>query len=116
MPNFSPLMEWAMATTALLAMGGLIYWVIALVPAGRLVRCPETRTMTFVELGLASPGDGTEPKITVQRCDLLPVQYQCDRGCLVREARTLRRKWGQAYVSEAGVKDRISRVSSETWI
>ena len=116
MLDFSPVTEWAMAAIALLAMGSLIYWIIGLVPPGRLVRCPGTGTITFVEIGLASPGDGTEPKVTVQRCDLWPVQYECDRGCLVRETRTLRRKWGQAYVSEAGVKDRISHVSSETWI
>jgi hypothetical protein len=116
MPNFSPVMEWAMATIALLAVGGLIYQVIALVPAGCLVRCPETGTMTFVEIGLASPGDGTERKVTAQRCELWPVQYECDRRCLVGKKQAPWPKWGQAHISEAGVRDRISRVSPETWI
>jgi hypothetical protein len=93
MPDFSvtewtSAMEWAVAIIAFLVLGGLIYWVIGLVPTGRLMRCPETGTVTFVEIGRASPGDGTEPRVTVQRCELWPEHNECGRGCLARHAET----------------------------
>jgi hypothetical protein len=110
MPDFSPVLEWAIVIIALLVVCGLIYWVIGLVPTGRLVRCPETGTITFVEIGRASPGDGSEPKVTVQGCDLWPEHNECDRGCLVRQ------KSGQVHISEAGAQNRTSALSSDTWI
>lgn len=85
MPDFPALLEWAMAIIALLATGGLIYWVTRLVPRGRLMRCPETERITFVEVERASPEDSTKPRITVRGCDLWPEHSECGRGCLARE-------------------------------
>ena len=110
MPVFSPVLEWAMAIIALVAMGGLIYRVIGLVPTGRLVRCPKTGTVTFVEIGRASRGNGTKPKVTVQQCDLWPERNECDRGCLAGQ------KWGRVHISEGGAENRTSHVSLEACI
>ena len=84
-----PLMEWAVVITGLLAAGSLIYWVVKLVPTGRLIRCPETGAITFVEFGRASPGDGSGPKVTVQSCDLWPGYYQCAGRCRARFGRNV---------------------------
>jgi hypothetical protein len=82
MLGLPPVMEWTVAITGLLATVGLIYRVIGLVPTGRLIRCPETGAITFVEFGRASPGDGSEAKVTVQSCELWPGYYQCAGRCL----------------------------------
>lgn len=119
MLNFSPLLEWAVAITALLAVGGLIYRVIGLVPMGGLLRCPDTGAMTFVDVGRASRGDGSEPKLTVQACDLWPKQYECKGRCLASQKWAVWRKWekfGPAPISEAEARHRMSSVSSETWV
>lgn len=110
MPSLPVVMEWAMAVVAFSVTAGLIYWVFRLVPPGRLMRCPETGTITFVEIGHASQGDGTEPKVTVQRCDLWPERKECDRGCLASQ------KWDRVHISEVGAKNRTSPVSMETYI
>ena len=88
MPDSPAVLDWAMAIIVLLMTGGLIYWVTRLLPRRRLMRCPETETITFVEVGRASPEDSTEPKITVQGCDLWPEHSECGRGCLAREGET----------------------------
>jgi hypothetical protein len=98
MATLSPVLEWVMGIVALLVMAGLIYRVIGLVPAGRLMRCPETGTFTFVEIVRASRGDGTEPKVTVQSCGLWPQHDGCRQRCLVS------RNWGQVHISEPGAK------------
>lgn len=116
MPDFSPVLEWATAIIALLLAGGLIYLVIGLVPRGRLLRCPGTGAMTFVEIGRASSGDGSEPKVTVQSCDLWPEHYECTGRCLVGQKWGPWQIWGPVQVYEAGAKNRIAPVSSQTWI
>jgi hypothetical protein len=116
MLDFRAVSEWAMALVALLATGGLIYWIIALVPRGRLLTCPGTGAMTFVEIGRASPGDGSAPKVTVQSCDMWPAYYQCTGRCLIGKKSGLWPKWGTVEIPEAGAKNRIPAVSRETWI
>jgi hypothetical protein len=104
--------EWAVAIIGLLATGGLIYRVIELVPTGRLIRCPETGAITFVEIGRASPGDGSEPKVTVQSCDLWPEYYRCAGRCLADLGRNAG-KGGSAPLSaiDARFGQRASRAS-----
>jgi hypothetical protein len=116
MLDLRAVMEWAMAIIASLGTGGLIYWVIALVPRGRILRCPETGAMTFVEIGCASPGDGSQPKVTVQSCDLWPEHDACDRGCLVRQKWGLWQEWREVHNPYAGAKYRTSPLSLETCI
>lgn len=108
--------EWAVAITGLLAAGGLVYWVIELVPTGRLIRCPDTGAITFVEIGRASPGDGSEPKVTVQSCELWPAYYRCAGRCLAGQKWALWQKWAEVQIPGAGAKYGTSLVSSQTLI
>ena len=116
MLDFRALLEWAMALVAVLAVGGLVYRVIALVPKGRFLRCPETGMMSFVEMGLASPGDGSKPKLAVQGCDLWPQHYQCVGRCRVGQKPGTWAKWGLVQVPEAGARYGISPVALEACI
>lgn len=109
-------MEWAVVIIGLLATGGLVYWVIELVPNGRLIRCPETGAITFVEVGRASPGDGSEAKVTVQSCELWPGYYQCAGRCRAGQKWALWPKWGEVQIPGVGAKYGTSLVSSETLI
>ena len=113
---FRALLEWAMALAAVLAVGGLVYRVVALVPKARFLRCPDTGAMSFVEMGLASPGDGSKPKLTVQGCDLWPQRYECVGRCRVGQKLGRWAKWGQLQAPEAGPRYGISRVSLEACI
>lgn len=119
MATFSPVWVWAMTIIASVATAGLIYRVMGLVPRGRLMRCPGTDAMTFVEMGRASRGDGSEPTVTVQGCDFWPAYYECTGRCLARLKRDVWRKWrkwGQLPISEAEAKDTTLRLSLQTWI
>jgi hypothetical protein len=52
----------------------------------RLMRCPETGTVAFVEAENAAYGKWTAPR--VRSCDLWPARKDCARGCLARYAET----------------------------
>ena len=110
------MVEWAMALVALLAIGGLVYRVIALVPRGRLLRCPDTGRKVFVQMGFASRGDGSKPILTVQSCELWPRQYECVGRCRRGEKWAPWPKWGQCPISEAGARDRTSVIPLEACI
>ena len=116
MLNFRAGLEWAMALGALLAIGGLVYWVIALVPRGRILKCPVTGRWTFVELGLASPGDGSRRKLTVQSCELWPQQYACAGRCRTGQKWGRWLKWGQVRISEAGARRSTSQIPLEACV
>jgi hypothetical protein len=109
-------LEWTVAITGLLATGSLVYWVIQLVPTGRLIRCPETGVTAFVEMGRASPGDGSEPKVTVRSCDLWPKYYECAGRCRAGRKCALWTKWGEIQIPGAGAKYGTPLVSPATWI
>jgi hypothetical protein len=80
--------EWTMAIIALLAAGGLVVWFTRLIPKGRLMRCPETGSIAFVEVNPASPVDEEWHKLTVCKCELWPETKNCGRGCLARYSET----------------------------
>lgn len=109
MSSLSPVLEWAMAIVVLLLMTGLIYRIVGLVPPGRLVRCPETGKMTFVERVRASHGDGTE-KAMVQKCGLWPEHDKCRQRCIVSQ------RWARFQISEAGAKYRPPHFYLDTCI
>jgi hypothetical protein len=50
----------------------------------RLLRCPETGGVAFVEVENAPYGKWTAPRI--RSCDLWPARKECVRGCLARYA------------------------------
>lgn len=116
MPTFSPLLEWAVGITTLLVMGALIRWIVELVPRGRLIRCPQTGTMAFVEIGRASRADGREPKVIVEACDLWPEQYRCKGRCLVGRKWRPWHKWDEIEICDPGDRHRATSLSLETCI
>ncbi|MDH3287555.1 MAG: hypothetical protein OEP48_07515 [Betaproteobacteria bacterium] len=63
---------------------GCGYWLIEPVVRKRLLRCPETGCVAFVEAGRVFRGDGTTPELTVRSCELWPDSKDCARGCLAR--------------------------------
>ena len=73
--------------TGLAAVGTVVFFVFwSLWPMrnARLMRCPESGAIAFVEVReVRQPGQATpEPRVT--RCDLWPLRRPCDRGCLRR--------------------------------
>lgn len=76
--------QWAVATTffAVWVLIALSLWII-LTSRGRLMRCPETGGVAFVDVA-----DGPHAAIGVRRCDLWPGKQGCARGCLARYSET----------------------------
>jgi hypothetical protein len=66
-----------------------IFFVAWLAPARnkRLMRCPETGAVAFVDTGTAR-GERAAREPTVQWCDLWPARRYCARGCLARYPQT----------------------------
>jgi hypothetical protein len=50
----------------------------------RLMRCPETGTIAFVNAASMSRGEGKAPAIAVRSCELWPRRQHCARDCLER--------------------------------
>jgi len=74
----------AVVIAALLVFGGILYWLIVLFPRDRLMRCPETGSITFVGAELASRGNRKEPEVMVRQCKLWPERKDCAQGCRAR--------------------------------
>jgi hypothetical protein len=79
---------WSVLIVALVVSAGWLYWLRGLTTKDRLMRCPETGSVTFVGVERVSRGDGKAPELTVRRCDLWPKQKDCARGCLARYSET----------------------------
>jgi hypothetical protein len=75
--------NWAIAIIALFCVVGVTRRVLRLLPEERLMRCPDTGTITLVETEHTYPEKG-DPRIRVQRCELWPEHAACNRGCLSR--------------------------------
>jgi hypothetical protein len=73
--------------TGLAAIGTVVFFVVwSLWPMrnARLMRCPESGAIAFVEVKeIRLPGK-TAPEPRVMRCDLWPLRKPCARGCLSR--------------------------------
>lgn len=72
---------WIVAIVGLVALGGLLRWVIE---RGLIMRCPETGAITLVRIAPAAGGEGLAREVTVRQCDLWPERKDCAQGCLVR--------------------------------
>jgi len=73
--------------TGLAAIGTVVFFVIwSLWPArnARLMRCPESGAIAFVEVKEVRLPGKTTAEARVTRCDLWPLRKPCDRGCLGR--------------------------------
>jgi hypothetical protein len=80
---------WAVAATAWVVLAVYVYRIDRRVGKHRLMRCPETGSITLVDVALASRGAGKAPEAQVQRCALWPEKASCAQGCLSRHAETL---------------------------
>jgi hypothetical protein len=54
----------------------------------RLMRCPETGAVAFVDTTAAARGEETAGQVTVRWCELWPERENCARGCLARYPQT----------------------------
>jgi len=84
------ILDSAVVIIVLVAVGVLMYLLIKFVSQDRLMRCPETGAITFVDVAQTSPGDVNGSGLVVRNCDLWTDQKNCDRGCLVRYGETTR--------------------------
>lgn len=78
---------WAVAIIVLVAVGVLLYRLIAPNLQRRLMRCPEKGTITFVDVDVVPSvlGDAKPSGLMVHKCDLWTEQQkECGSGCLER--------------------------------
>lgn len=84
MVDFSDL-AWLVAIVVVaLFVVGCTYKLIEPVLRKRLLRCPNTGCVAFVEAERVFRGDGTTPELIVRACELWPDRKDCARGCLAR--------------------------------
>ena len=79
---------WTVAIAAFLALALYVGWIVWRAQRDRLMRCPETGSITLVGIEPAARGDGKAPGVEVQRCGLWPEKQDCDQGCLARHEET----------------------------
>jgi hypothetical protein len=73
-------MAWTLVLISVTAFGALLYWLNdAVSKARRMMRCPETETITFVRVARAA-----ESSAKVVQCELWPERKSCTQGCLAR--------------------------------
>lgn len=79
---------WIVAIACLVGFGGLLFWLMEVLSRDRLMRCPETGSVTFVRIGHVVGGEGKEPAVAVKGCELWPQKAGCAQGCLARYGET----------------------------
>jgi hypothetical protein len=79
---------WVAAAVIVVAFGALVYGLVEVFSRGRLMRCPETDSITFVRVASAAPGEGKAPGLRVEHCDFWPEKRNCSQGCLARYSAT----------------------------
>jgi hypothetical protein len=79
---------WIVVILGVLAFGGLVYWLNDMFSRARMMRCPETGSVTFVRVTPAAGGAGNASEVTVRQCDLWPKRKDCAQGCLARYQET----------------------------
>lgn len=75
------------AAIAYVAFALIAVRLIGLASRGRLLRCPETGGVAFVEVDPRS-AKGKSARTGVCECDLWPQKQGCAQGCLARYAET----------------------------
>lgn len=71
---------WMLVLIAVAVFGALFYWLNDMVSrARRMMRCPETGTITFVRVAHAAEGTAR-----VVQCESWPERKNCNQGCLAR--------------------------------
>ncbi len=79
---------WTLGTAVWVALALYVSWIVRRVGKDRLMRCPETGSITLVGVEPAARHAGREPEVTVRRCVLWPEKMGCARGCLARYRET----------------------------
>ena len=81
-----PQVEWIAMALAIAAFAVVAFWLLWVASRGRLMRCPETGGVAFVDVDrLQAASEGQAP-VGVRQCDLWPKRRGCAQGCLVRYA------------------------------
>ena len=83
--NF-PQMEWIAMALAIVAFAVAAFWLVRLAAKGRLMRCPVTGGVAFVDVNPARGANGEAVQVGVRQCDLWPKRQDCAQGCLVRHS------------------------------
>jgi hypothetical protein len=81
--NF-PQVEWIAMTLAIVAFAVVAFWLVWLATRGRLMRCPVTGGVAFVDVNHVNGANGEAAQVGVRQCDLWPNRQDCAQGCLVR--------------------------------
>lgn len=71
---------------ALLALAAVVFLnsILEIGPRKRLMRCPETGAVAFVDANAVSSGAGKAPAVVVHSCEFWPERKDCAQGCLAR--------------------------------
>lgn len=78
-------MQWLALAAAFFAVPAAALVLIERLSTGRLMRCPETGGVAFVD---AVPGKAGGATVEVRQCDLWPRRRGCAKGCLARYPET----------------------------
>ena len=79
---------WIIVLVGIVAMGGFLWWLLAMVSRGRMMRCPETGAISIVQVAPTAGSAEKAPGLTVTQCDLWPQTKDCAQGCLSRYRET----------------------------
>ena len=79
---------WIVVMIGAIAFVGVLYWLNDIVSRDRMMRCPETGSITFVRVAPVAGGAGNASEVTVTQCDLWPKRKDCAQGCLARYGET----------------------------
>ena len=77
-----------LAIAGLVTAGVLLVWLIDRFARSRMMRCPETGSITVVRVVPAVGGEGKAAGVAVQWCESWPERKGCTQGCLARYAET----------------------------
>ena len=80
---------WLAAIAVVVLFGALLWWVVRVLARPRMMRCPETGSITFVQTAPSPGAEASGPGVTVTQCDLWPQRKGCAQGCLDRYRETV---------------------------
>ena len=77
-----PQVEWiAVVFVVMTLLAGVL---IQIASKDRLMRCPETNGVAFVNVEPRQTANGEAIRVGVRQCDLWPKKQGCAQGCVVR--------------------------------
>lgn len=72
----------------LVTAGAVMVWLVDRFSRSRIMRCPETGSITVVRVVPVRAGEGKGPGVAVQWCDSWRERKSCTQGCLARYSET----------------------------